>query len=109
MDHCPHLKMQLDIGWSWYANADTEALIQKYGDRIVSIHLKDFTEDARERNDDGRFTAIGAGAVSISSILAMSGLCDLKADRIIIDQDGTGNTMYGDLEKGLEYLLPFIC
>ena len=104
MEQCPRLKMQLDIGWSWYADMDTEELIRRYGQRITSLHLKDLTTDARERSDDGRYTAIGYGAVPTAEILALEELCDLTAGKIIIDQDGTDQNMFEELEKGLAFI-----
>src|SRR5690625_2402978 len=38
-----YLKMELDCFWAAYTDNDPLELIEKYGDRVVSLHIKDLT------------------------------------------------------------------
>lgn len=104
LESCPDCMIQLDVGWAWYADMDSVSFMKQYGDRIASVHLKDFTADCRERSDDGRFTAIGAGAVPTKDVLANLHLCNLAPGRLIIDQDASGGDMYDDAEFGIRFI-----
>mgnify|MGYP002625222130 CR=1 FL=1 len=101
---CPSISFQLDIGWSWYGSMDPEQFIRKHGERITSLHLKDFTEDARSRKDPGRFTAIGSGAVPTAECLKVKDLCSLAPDMIIIDQDASCGDIYDDISSGTAFV-----
>lgn len=104
LEECPHVMLQFDIGWAWYGHQDPVKFIKKYGSRIASLHLKDFTGDARERDDDGRFTAIGYGEVSIEKCIKLMELCNLSEGMLIIDQDASDKDMYDEIEKGIEFV-----
>ena len=100
----PDVMIQLDIGWAWYGGMDSIAFMKKYGDRIISVHLKDLTEDARERSDAGRFTAIGAGAVNTEEVLKDLALCKIAPGKLIIDQDASTGDMYDDLAAAVRFV-----
>lgn len=100
----PDVLFQLDIGWAWYGHMDSLDFMKKYGERIVSVHLKDLTEDARERNDPGKFTAIGAGAVNTKEVLRNLALCKIAPGKLIIDQDASTGDMYEDLAAGVRFV-----
>ncbi|TFV93216.1 sugar phosphate isomerase/epimerase [Algoriphagus kandeliae] len=40
------VKLQMDVMWTHFGGGDPAALLQKYGDRWVSLHLKDFKKGA---------------------------------------------------------------
>ena len=69
----------LDTGHAYAAGADYAAILQKFGSRVVHIHLKDVRRDVLERarkNDwsfnsavrEGMFTVPGDGAIDFSAI-----------------------------------------
>ena len=104
VQQCPAVMLQLDIGWAWYGGMDNLEFMRDHGDRIVSIHLKDLTEDARTRSDAGRFTAIGSGCVNTQEVLRSLTLCRLSPGKLIIDQDASAGDMYDDLEAGVKFV-----
>ncbi|MBQ9031155.1 MAG: sugar phosphate isomerase/epimerase [Parasporobacterium sp.] len=104
LEECPDIMLQLDVGWAWYGGMDPVAFMKAHGDRIASVHLKDLTEDARERSDPGRFTAIGQGCVPIRDVLDHLPLCRLSCGKLIIDQDASAGDMYDDLASGTAFV-----
>jgi sugar phosphate isomerase/epimerase len=55
---------ELDVGWAHAAGADPVALIERYGDRISRVHLKDVVVDAAAERG-GRPVDLGAGDVPL--------------------------------------------
>lgn len=101
--------LQLDIGWAAYGD-DERKVFEKYADRIIEIHCKDFSEEILHsglKRDDippEGFVSIGSGAVQTRAIL-----CGLDAlprfnGTVLIDQDKSGNSMMDDLQRGYQYL-----
>lgn len=109
LENCPDCMIQLDIGWAWYGYMDSVSFMEQYGDRIASVHLKDLTEDARERTDEGRFTAIGSGAVPTEEALKHLHLCHLASDHLIIDQDASIRDMYDEIRSGIRFVRECLC
>ena len=104
MENCPHLMIQLDTGWAWYGGMNPVQFIKDNYERIASLHLKDLTDDSREREDKGKFTAIGYGATPIRECLEAMDLCKLKEGMLIIDQDESAGDMFDDVEKGVKFV-----
>jgi len=109
LENCPDCMIQLDIGWAWYGQMNSVSFMEQHGDRIVSVHLKDLTEDARERTDDGRFTAIGSGAVPTAEALKHLHLCPPAPDHLIIDQDASNKDMYEEIRSGIRFVKECLC
>lgn len=60
-----HLKMELDCFWASYTDNDPLALIEKYGDRCVSLHIKDMkTEDGQPVS-----TELGTGTLPLTEYM----------------------------------------
>ena len=104
LESCPDCMIQLDVGWAWYGYMDSVEFMKQNGSRIASVHLKDLTSDCRERNDDGRFTAIGSGAVPMQEVLTNLHLCNIAPGRLIIDQDASSKDMYDDTASGIRFI-----
>ena len=100
----PDLMLQLDTGWAWYGGMDAPAFMKAHGDRIASLHLKDLTADARDRQDIGRFTAIGSGTVNTVECLACMGECRLTPERLILDQDASAGDILDDISAGIAFV-----
>ncbi len=67
------------------------------------------TEDSRERTDDGRFTAIGSGAVPTAEALKHLSVCSLAPDHLIIDQDASMKDMYDEIRSGIRFVRECLC
>lgn len=96
---------QLDIGWAGMAD-DENAIVKKYADRIVSIHLKDFYSQfkndqySRKNLPAAAFAPIGDGVISTHKILSMRDALSNFGGNVIIDQDQTSRDMQEDLATG---------
>ncbi|WP_261856164.1 sugar phosphate isomerase/epimerase family protein [Vibrio mangrovi] len=55
-----NLKIEADVAWVFRGGQDPAELIRSLAGRVIAIHVKDNTAIG-ERNDEGNFTAIGAG------------------------------------------------
>jgi len=62
-DEAPSLKFQIDCGWAFAAGADVIAILNKFGDRLSCIHIKDV--DANKTP-----TEVGNGKVDMKAVLA---------------------------------------
>lgn len=97
--------MQLDIGWAGICFDEVE-IAKKYADRIVSLHLKDFIPETRNRftNENmpkERFCAIGSGEIKTAEIIAMRDSFPNFGGDIIIDQDH-GADVIADMNTGFK-------
>ena len=45
MEHDENLKFEIDLGWTVAGGADPKVWIEKYSEKIVSCHLKDFFDN----------------------------------------------------------------
>lgn len=59
------VKVELDCYWATYAGYKPEDIIKKYGNRIISLHMKDM----KEENGNKRSIEIGSGILDIRGLL----------------------------------------
>jgi len=89
--NCEHLKFEIDLGWAHYADVDPVKLIHRLGDRIVSLHVKDYLPgDNFERKPlrtvrVPRYCAPGAGVLDLYHIFEAA--CEEGIEWAIIEQD----------------------
>ena len=77
-----YVKLQMDVMWTHFGGGDPVALLKKYGDRWVSLHLKDFRKGASKdmtgltgpEND----VPLGIGELDIPGILRESNRIGIK-------------------------------
>ena len=98
--------LQLDIGWAG-VGGDELAIAQKYADRIVSIHLKDFVPGTKgnfknENMPKERFCAIGNGEIRTAEVLAIRDTFTRFNGSIIIDQDHSSTDILEDIRIGYQ-------
>ena len=70
LDHNENLKYEIDIGWTVAGKADPLIWINKYSDKIVACHLKDFYSQDKNMLNHSQQCAIGHGCIDWSSILS---------------------------------------
>lgn len=99
------LKLQFDTGWGTYADDDIIEFINKYQDRIVSLHLKDIDVDYKNIDRREIFTAIGAGCVKNKEAVELAEKLGIVKYGTYIDQD---NSRTGDMIEDLKYGYTFI-
>ncbi|MCC8150249.1 MAG: sugar phosphate isomerase/epimerase [Lachnospiraceae bacterium] len=106
----PEVKLQLDTGWQMYSGDDVIAFIQKYADRIFSVHLKDFVSGYDSIEKDDAFAATGYGVLPTKEILAEFPNLNLFEHGLMIDQDhaAKNHSLPDDLKAGAAYLKELI-
>ncbi|MCD8232277.1 MAG: sugar phosphate isomerase/epimerase [Clostridiales bacterium] len=105
-----NVKLQLDTGWQMYGGDDIIAFIQKYADRIFSVHLKDFVAGYDSIEKDDAFAATGYGVLPTKEILAELPDLNLFEHGLMIDQDhaAKNHSLPDDLKAGVAYLKELI-
>ena len=59
------VKVELDCYWATFAGYEPEAIINKYKNRIVSLHIKDM----KKENGEPRSIEIGSGTLDIKGLI----------------------------------------
>src|SRR5690606_3342902 len=75
------VKIELDCYWATFADLDPLEIINQYGDRVVSLHLKDMAVE----NGKKRSIEIGSGSLDLESLLNVGTKNDVKW--FIIEQE----------------------
>lgn len=64
----PELSWEADIAWIVRGGADPVAWLEKYGDRISAIHIKDIAPEGEAADEDG-WADVGTGTVKWKEIM----------------------------------------
>lgn len=64
----PDLKWEADIAWVIRGGADPFAWIERYGDRITAVHVKDIAPAGENANEDG-WADVGHGTVDWKALV----------------------------------------
>ncbi len=85
-----YLKFEVDCGWVAYAGCDPIYVMKNLGDRMVSVHIKDFEAGSSvTREEDSivmpRFTTPGTGALDLKGCLETALAAGM--DYAIVEQD----------------------
>ncbi|MFB6296704.1 MAG: sugar phosphate isomerase/epimerase family protein [Halobacteriales archaeon] len=86
--------VELDVGWAQTGGADPVDLIERYGDRMPLIHMKDMTAD-------GEFAEIGEGAVDMAACAGAA--ADAGGEWLIYEHDEPADPATS-IEAGAEFL-----
>lgn len=102
----PEVKIQLDVGWQMYGGSNIIPFMEKYKDRIISVHLKDFIEDFNIIKKEDSFAAIGDGVLPTEKILELLPQLTMMEHGLMVDQDlpAKDAVLLADIKKGAEYL-----
>lgn len=68
LDAAPNISWEADIAWIVVGGQDPFDWIEKYGDRITAIHLKDRAPEGENIDQDG-WCDVGAGTINWSALL----------------------------------------
>ncbi len=99
-----YVSLQMDVMWTHFGGGDPVALLKKYGDRWVSLHLKDFRKGAPKdmtgltgpEND----VALGEGELDFPGILREANKIGIK--HMFIEDESEHEL--GALPKSIAYL-----
>jgi sugar phosphate isomerase/epimerase len=86
--------VELDVGWARTGGSDPVELIERYGDRMPLIHMKDMTAD-------GEFAEIGEGVVDMAACAAAA--ADAGSEWLIYEHDEPADPA-ASIETGAEFL-----
>jgi sugar phosphate isomerase/epimerase len=82
----PHLvAAEVDVYWVQHAGSDPVAVIEKYGERVRLLHLKDMAAGPEKR-----FAPVGTGTLKFDAILAAAKKAGVRWG--IVEQDQTYGT-----------------
>src|SRR4030095_9269935 len=73
---------EIDVYWVKFAGADPVALIEKWGERVRILHLKDMAQGTEKR-----FAPVGTGTIDFKAILAAAEKNNVRYG--IVEQDKT--------------------
>jgi sugar phosphate isomerase/epimerase len=65
LDHSEGVGVELDVGWALVGGTDPVEFIERYGDRIDVLHMKDMDVDAGPRGD---YRELGEGDVDLQAV-----------------------------------------
>ena len=70
MDQSENLKFEIDLGWAVAGGADPKIWIEKYSNKIIACHLKDFFSKDKDMLDHDNQSAIGDGFIDWSELIS---------------------------------------
>ena len=73
-----HVKIELDVGWVVVAEQDPIAILNKYKDRVVALHVKDFGKRGADGKEPGS-VALGEGVIDYQKVIATAKANGTKA------------------------------
>ena len=101
VENSEYLKFELDCGWAAYGHADPLKVLDKLGDKLCAIHIKDYTygnavqtlvmpgrpapDENLAQNRMPRFTAPGTGELNLRGCLEKA--LAMGMDYAIVEQD----------------------
>jgi sugar phosphate isomerase/epimerase len=92
----PEVVLEVDTYWAFAAGADVPALLQRLGDRVVALHVKDGDGSLEPK----RQVAVGSGTVPIWEILSAA------PDALrVIELDDTEGDMLQAVRRSREFML----
>ena len=85
MDQNESLKFEIDLGWAVAGGADPKIWIEKYSNKIIACHLKDFYSKEKDMLDHGNQSAIGDGFIDWSDLIAS--VNQTKCELYVLEHD----------------------
>jgi sugar phosphate isomerase/epimerase len=97
----PALSFELDVYWVQYSGMNPERWVRTLGDKLISLHLKDF--GVASNHGEGPFmTEVGEGNLDFRTMIADAerGGCQW----FIVEQDITPGDPFDSLERSFRYV-----
>lgn len=95
----PDVLAEVDVYWATVAGADPAALIERLGERVRLLHLKDGPADPARR--DAPHVAVGTGRVDIAGAVAAGGSVGWH----VVELDACATDMLEAVTSSLRYLV----
>lgn len=108
MEKCPDAGLVFDVGHMAVAGGNVREVFEKYYDRIVAIHLKEWVStdpDAKEWWDRGYFCGLGQGNTPVDNEYVVKAAIEKGYDKwILIEHDTHKREPLEDLADSREIL-----
>ena len=108
MEKCPDAGLVFDVGHMAVAGGNVREVFEKYYDRIVAIHLKEWVStdpDAKEWWDRGYFCGLGQGNTNVDNEYVVKAAIEKGYDKwILIEHDTHKREPLEDLADSREIL-----
>lgn len=85
---------QIDTYWAYVAGEDPVAVLDKYGDRVKFIHLKDGTKDKVGKS-------LGLGTAPVKAVLAKA---EATGRTIVVESEGLEPTGKDEVKRCIDFL-----
>lgn len=85
MEHDENLKFEIDLGWTVAGGADPKVWIERYSEKIVACHLKDFFDKEKDMLDHDNQSAVGDGFIDWKELL--DSIRETKCELFILEHD----------------------
>ena len=69
MNHNENLKFEIDLGWTIAGGADPIPWINKYSNKIIACHLKDFYDQSKNLLEHEQQSAVGDGFIDWGTLI----------------------------------------
>ncbi|MEU1973053.1 sugar phosphate isomerase/epimerase [Microbacterium sp. NPDC019599] len=98
----PRVVLEVDLYWVARAGLDSPALLERLGDRVIAVHVKDGTLDpeAVAAYPPADQVPAGQGVVPLAEALAAASALEVA----IVEFDHYDGDLFGALEQSLAYL-----
>ena len=85
LDQNENLKFEIDLGWAVAGGVDPKTWIQKYANKIIACHLKDFYSKEKDMLDHDNQSAIGDGFINWNDLI--SSVKETKCELYVLEHD----------------------
>jgi sugar phosphate isomerase/epimerase len=85
MDQNENLKFEIDLGWTIAGGVDPISWVQKYSNKIIACHLKDFYSKEKDMLDHDNQSAIGEGFIDWSKLI--SSVKETNCELYVLEHD----------------------
>ena len=107
--NCEYLKFVLDIGWVVYAGVDCAKLVRLLGNRVIELHVKDYTRGENYEYKPlrtvlvPRYTTPGTGLVDMEAVFKAA--VEVGTEWAVIEQDMEYNLSREDAARTAYYIM----
>ena len=85
MDQNENLKFEIDLGWTVAGGVEPISWLQKYSNKIIACHLKDFYSKEKDMLDHDNQSAIGEGFIDWSELI--SSVKETNCELFVLEHD----------------------
>jgi len=101
----PEVKLEIDTYWVAVAGKDPVELVQRLGDRVTHLHIKDGPAEVETSFDMSKHAEAAANVVLGTGNMDLTRLLDATTDKTwVVEFDKTDGTILDDVVASVQYL-----